>query len=411
MDALAKRIGESRDLVIEAQREMTARPAVGPTAGGEGESAKAAWLIEYLSGLPGLQIELHNARDERVPSGKRPNFRVRLAGKSKRTLWIIAHLDVVAPGDAALWQGSPWELRVEDDLVYGRGVEDNQQAIVSALVALRALAETGTQPDMAFGLICVADEENGNAYGLEFLLKERPDWFKDTDLYLVPDHGTPEGLAVEVAEKSMLWLRVAIEGKQAHGSRPQDGVNSLEAAAALILASKQLYDLFPARDDLFEPPTSTFVPTKIEANVPNVNILPGTDIFYLDCRILPQYPLDDVRKAVRGLADTVEKSNGVRISISDVHASQSPPTLDTKSEPVTRLARSIERVHGGKATFIGIGGGTVAALLRRQGIPAVVWSTLENNPHAYNEHSRISSTLYDAAIMLGMLAEPGDKST
>lgn len=408
MSDIFSKINASRELTIELQRELTARPAIAPEAGGQGEFAKAEWLVHYLSTLPGLQIEWHNAADARVESGLRPNFRVRLAGANPQTLWVIAHLDVVAPGDESLWTQSPWDVRVEDDVIFGRGVEDNQQALVSALVLLKALTEMEA-PAMSFGLICVADEESGNEYGLKYLLNERPDWFKPSDLYLVPDHGSPSGLEIEIAEKSMLWLRVAVEGRQAHASMPQRGNNSLEAAAAMILAAKGLYELFPARNELFEPPISTFASTKIEANVPNINIIPGADTFYIDCRILPEYSLDEVRAAVRRLADPIEAAHGVKITISDVQASQSPPALDPKSDAVTRLSNAIIKVHNGTPTCVGIGGGTVAALLRRADIPAVVWSTMFSNPHVLNERSSISNTLADAAIMAHMLLE-GEQS-
>lgn len=405
MGDIFKKISQSGEMVVELQRELTSRPALAPTAGGQGEQAKAEWLVNYLSTLPGLQIEWHNALDDRVESGLRPNFRVRIAGKNPQTLWAIGHLDVVAPGDESLWEQSPWDLKVEGDRLIGRGVEDNQQAIVSALVLLKALTELEEAPEMSFGLICVADEESGNEYGLKFLLKERPDWFKESDLYLVPDHGSPSGLEIEIAEKSMLWLKIAVEGRQAHASMPSKGVNSLEAAASLILSCKSLYETFGAQDDLFDPPISTFAPTKIEANVPNINIIPGMDVFYLDCRILPQYELDDVRAAVRKLADQAESAHGVKVTVSDVMASQSPPAIEPDAEIIRRLSGAIGKVHGGTPRCMGIGGGTVAAFLRRAGIPAVVWSTLIGNAHAVNEVSSIANTLADSAVMAHMLLE------
>ena len=52
-------------------------------------------------------------------------------------------------------------------------------------------------------------------------------------------------------------------------------------------------------DPLFQPPCCTFVPTRHEENVPNINSLPGKDVFYIDCRILPGISHDDVLASAR----------------------------------------------------------------------------------------------------------------
>ena len=53
----------------------------------------------------------------------------------------------------------------------------------------------------------------------------------------------------------------------------------------------------------------------------------------------------------------------------------------------------------------GIGGGTVAALLRQAGLPAVVWSCIRNTCHQHNEHSSISATIRDAQVFAHVLMQ------
>jgi len=67
---------------------------------------------------------------------------------------------------------------------------------------------------------------------------------------------------IEVAEKSILWLKVRTLGKQAHGSTPEKGINSFKAASFLITELQQLYKTFGKKEQLFSPPISTFEPTK-----------------------------------------------------------------------------------------------------------------------------------------------------
>jgi len=73
------------------------------------------------------------------------------------------------------------------------------------------------------------------------------------------------------------------------------------------------------------------------------------------------------------------------------------------SEVVTRLVRSVQSVFGNQPKLMGIGGGTVAAYLRRAGHQAAVWGTLMHNAHQPNERSSIKNSIKDAKVMAAML--------
>ena len=153
LDSLLSFLDSQRDAVIDLQRQLTAIPALGPDNGGPGEREKADRLKILLAamGLPAPR-EI-NAPDPRVPCGHRPNLAVIMPGAdTSRTLWIISHLDIVPPGDAALWRTDPYVLTVEDDLLYGRGVEDNQQAVVSSVLLAKALAAGHITPPINYGM-------------------------------------------------------------------------------------------------------------------------------------------------------------------------------------------------------------------------------------------------------------------
>ena len=129
----------------------------------------------------------------------------------------------------------------------------------------------------------MADEEFGSEYGIKYLLREHKELFKNDDLILIPDGGDSDGQTIEVAEKNILWLKVHTVGLQSHGSMPEKGKNAYLAACDLALRLNALENIFNAEDELFTPSKSTFQPTKKEANVDTVNIIPGDDVFYMDC--------------------------------------------------------------------------------------------------------------------------------
>jgi succinyl-diaminopimelate desuccinylase len=396
--AVAACIDGYRDEVIRLQTEMCKRPALGPESGGEGEVEKAAWLESYLSGL-GFSVDRYDAPDPRVPCGFRPNLVAVLPGEvAAPRLWLLAHTDVVPPGDPGLWTGDPWVVRVEGDRVIGRGVEDNQAGLVSALLTLKAFREAGLAPRLSIGVALVADEETANTYGLKFLLREHKHLFGKDDWIIVPDSGNPKGTAVEVAEKSILWMRFRVKGKQAHGSEPNRGINAHKAAAHLTTRLDTLYARFRKRDAVFEPPMSTFEPTKREANVPNINTIPGEDVFYFDCRVLPDYRLADVLRAVRALVRETEKKFRVKVEMTTPQQEEAAPPTPSDAPVARAVARAVRQLRRRSAKAIGIGGGTVAKYLREAGFPCVVWSTMDERAHTPDEYAIVSYILDDAKV-------------
>ncbi len=396
--ALLARIAKMAPEMVELMRVITAVPALGPVNGGQGELAKLQALLPHLAAL-GLTLERVDAPDPRVESGLRPNLLAWLPGGDGPAAWVLSHLDVVPPGDPAAWGGDPWSLRVRDGRLYGRGVEDNHHGLVSSFFALKAMNELGITPPGRAGLVLVADEETGSGHGLEHVLRTRPDAFSPADLIVVPDGGDQSGGLIEVTEKSIYWLRVEVGGRQTHGASPHRGVNSLMAAARMMVATREVIAGFPQTDQRFGLPHSTMEPTRIEEGVANVNTIPGRTVFYLDCRLLPEIPLDEVEAALRQRLATIAQQEGATVEISEVQRLQSPPATPSDAPVVRALQAAIRRVHGVEARPGGIGGGTVAAFFRQRGLPVAVWSKTNPSLHQPEEWVEIDTLVKDAQVL------------
>jgi succinyl-diaminopimelate desuccinylase len=404
LGGLQAKAAEKRDAMIGLQKLLTSVPAIGPQSGGTGEWDKAQALISRLSDLGFPSHEMFASPDPRVPSGKRPNIVVTLPGRSAdRAFWIMTHLDIVPPGEQSLWRSDPYALVVEGDRLIGRGVEDNQQSLVASLYATVILRELGLTPRRTVKLLFVADEETGSEHGIQYILGNT-DLFRTTDYALVPDSGSMDGSEIEIAEKSILWLKVRTRGRQCHASVPGKGINAFLAASHLVVRLGGLAAAFGERDALFDPPVSTFTPTRKEANVPNINTMPGDDVFYLDCRILPSVNLEGVLSKIREISRTVEKDFGVTVEIETVQRASSPPT-PADAPLVAALKRALRAVYGVEGKIVGIGGGTVGAFLRKKGIQTVVWSRLEETAHMPNEYCRIPNMIGDCAVMAALMLE------
>ncbi|MCQ2603614.1 MAG: M20 family metallo-hydrolase [Spirochaetia bacterium] len=404
--AITKFIDSNLDTIIELETLLSSIPAISPLSGGEGEYRKAHALEKWLRDRGFENFEYINAPDAKASHGVRPSLILTIPGeKDDRTIWIISHVDVVPPGDLSLWHSDPYKVVVRDGRLYGRGVEDNQHGIVSSVMAALALKENDLIPEYTVKLMFIADEEIGSVYGLNYILREYPDMFRKEDLILIPDSGSSDGTEIEIAEKSMLWLKFTTRGVQCHASMPALGKNAMVAASRLILNLAELENEFKVyQDALFDPPYSTFAPTKKENNIPNVNTIPGEDIFYLDCRILPSVDIESVFQRINDICVHVEQKYGVSITITTVQKSVSKAT-DKDCQIVSRLKKAITAVTGKEVRLIGIGGGTVAAYLRNKGINAAVWSTIDETCHMPDENTTIESLAVDAKVMAHLMLE------
>ena len=235
--------------IIGLERLLTSIPAMAPESDGDGELKKCEALEKYLKEAGFSNFERLDAPDERVSSKIRPNLIVTIPGKNdKERLWIMSHLDVVPPGDLSKWESDPWTVIEKDGKLIGRGVEDNQQGLVSSVFAALAFIKLGITPEHTIKLLFVADEEVGSQYGIIYLLNKH-NLFTNDDLILVPDGGDPKGETIEIAEKTGLWLKVITKGVQTHASMPNTGKNAFVAACDLALSLNDLENHFNKKDD------------------------------------------------------------------------------------------------------------------------------------------------------------------
>ncbi len=396
-------IEASVDGIVELESLLTAVPSMAPESGGTGEMKKAEVLQAWLARNGITKIERFDAPDERVPGGLRPNIVATIpGGDDTGRLWIMSHLDVVPEGDRSMWKTDPFTVVLKDGRLYGRGTEDNQQGLTSSVFAALALLKNGIVPTHTVKLLFVADEECGSKFGIQYLLAKH-DLFRKDDLIIIPDGGNKDGSEIEIAEKNICWLKVSTKGKQCHGSTPDEGANAFLAACDLALRVHELEKtVFTARDPLFHPDRTTLSPTLKEANVPNVNTIPGDDVFCFDMRILPRYPVAQVLAEVEKVMRQVEKAHGVTMSYTILQKNESVATR-AEAPVVKALAGAVGEVYGVKAKAIGIGGGTVGAYLRNAGFDCVVWARLEETAHQPNENALLGNIVGDAKVFASLM--------
>ncbi len=394
LDAVLRKIEGSRDDIIKEMCDIIKIPAISPVNGGLGEGKRADHLMLLLEGYDSvLRIDVPDDTD---PSIMRPNIIAKKKGEESGTVWIVAHTDTVPVGNLEDWDSPPFEPRVEDGKIYGRGTEDNGQAILSSLFASKFI-DKDKLTKKSIGIVFVADEENTSKMGIDYLIKNG--CFSEDDVFIVPDWGSPGGTQIEVAEKNLVWLNFEITGRSTHGSTPDKGVNALSVAAHLIVElENEFRRSYSAEDPKFIPGRSTFEPTKSVGYVDNVNTIPGFYEFAMDIRLIPQFDVDDIVATAERIACIISEKYWADVSVKEIQRHASGKQSSTTSETYLALHDSIKYVTGVEPTPVGVGGATCANFFRANGYDAYVWETGGGTLHAPNEYVEIDNIITDAKV-------------
>jgi acetylornithine deacetylase/succinyl-diaminopimelate desuccinylase-like protein len=221
---------ELRDEVVGLAQALIRIDSASPPGN---ETPVAELLAEYLREA-GVEAELVGPDPERL------NLVARIEGtEDGPSLMLMAHTDVV-PAPTANWTVPPFEARIRDGKLVGRGAVDMKNELAARTVAFAALARSGQPPAGDVVLVAESDEErNLSDVGMSWLARERPDLRCD---YALNEGG---GMLLELAdgrrvvdisvgEKTVTGLRIRVFGQAGHASIPARADNPLRHAATAV---------------------------------------------------------------------------------------------------------------------------------------------------------------------------------
>lgn len=280
---------------------------------------------------------------------KRTNLIARLPGLGNAPpLLLYGHVDVVTTKNQT-WQHPPFEGKIVDDFLWGRGALDMKGGIAMMVAAvLRAQAEGAKLPGDVI-LCVVSDEEAGGDFGAKFLVKEHGDLFEGIN-YAIGEFGGfslhlggRKFYPIMISEKQICWLKATVRGPGGHGSMPVRGGAMaklsrllkqldkrrlpvhitpttrlmLEAVSAELggvtgfilkqltnpLLTNLILNLLGEKGHAFDPLLHNTVSATILEASDKVNVIPGEVSVQLDGRLLPGYTPDDMILELRQILD------------------------------------------------------------------------------------------------------------
>jgi acetylornithine deacetylase len=202
----------------ELLKELVSINSVNPdlVAGAIGEVEIAAFCARWL--------EAHGFEVHRLEERKgRPSIVGIAKGRGGgRSLMFNGHIDTVT---LAGYDGDPLLAKVEDGKIFGRGAFDMKSGVAAMMVAAAKAAKQGLAGDIL--VACVADEEYASIGTAEVARHFKA----DAAIVTEPSH-----LELTLAHKGFVWFDVIVEGRTAHGSRPDIGIDAIAKAGHFLVA-------------------------------------------------------------------------------------------------------------------------------------------------------------------------------
>ncbi len=372
--------------------DLVAINSVNPNYGGPAGGERR--VLEQIAGIlraAGLQPRLEPS----LPPD-RPILRVRLESETPApALLFESHVDTVSISGMSI---PPFEPRVEDGRLYGRGSTDAKGQVVALLHAFLAWAEGPRRPPRPIELAFVVDEEFGFG-GARALAAARP----DVAAIVIAE---PTDLRVVTAHKGSLRFDVTLHGRPAHAAKPHLGVNAISAAAALVAEIDGHYTpLLAARSaPLLGAPT---INTSIVEGGVQYNLVPPSCTLKFDRRIIPGETAASVR------AEFMELFSGARRRFPDFSATLSDPVLDAPclwtepDSPHVRAACAVAGRMGLDSAPLGVDYATDACALVALGCPILIAGPGSiDQAHTADEWIDLAELERGARFYTELIAEP-----
>ncbi|HCL28026.1 MAG TPA: acetylornithine deacetylase [Candidatus Latescibacteria bacterium] len=285
------------------------------------------------------------------PACPRYNVIARWDVGARRTVHFNAHYDVVpvAPAD---WKMAPFSGKIQGGWLYGRGAGDMKGSIVALLGALEALQATGRTPAVNVEVSFTADEETGGALGAGWIVQRG---LVQAD-YAIECEGA-SGSRVGVGHNGVLWLEVQVEGKAAHASSPDRGVNAFEKMSLMVHHLQTLKKRLSSTSRRWRGPDGH--PRQPTINVggvfgggegQKVNTVPSAAHFTIDRRLVPGENLAAAEaELVQTLAEAARRADA-RHHVQALLRIE-PCVVNAQAELPVAFARSVRSVRRHTADF------------------------------------------------------------
>jgi acetylornithine deacetylase len=354
MGAAAEAIdpGAVLTLLGDLVRINSVNPLLVPGAPGETEIAT---FVARRMARQGLEVSVPDA----APG--RPNVIARLRGTGGgKTLILNAHMDTVGVAGMTI---PPFEPRVENGSLFGRGSADTKASLAAMIGAIEAIQRAGINVRGDVVLAAVADEEY-SSLGSEHLART-----ETADGCIV---GEDTQLNRLIAHQGFAWYEIQTIGRAAHGMHPEQGIDAI-AAMGKVLAELDRLDREVLSKNVHPLAGRCVFHNGTIAGGTEPGIYPAICALQIEIGCNPGETMAARRAEIDAILARLAAADPRFQSRVITHIDREPFESDQSSDVVQILGQCVQDVTGRESRLVGENAWMDAALIQAAGIPTVVF--------------------------------------
>ncbi len=271
------------------------------------------------------------------------------SGNAGPHLLFAGHTDVVPPGPLDEWRTSPFEPRIENGKLYGRGAADMKLSLAAMIVAVEELITSDTPLEGTLSFLITSDEEadaiDGTRHAVTVLAERgiRPDFC----IVGEPSSSETVGDVVRCGRRGSMNAKLVFTGIQGHVAYPDDADNPVHGALEVL---SELTSYRWDEGNAYYPPSSLQV-SNVRAGTGASNVIPGTLEVDFNIRFNTEQTPDEIKRIISEMLDRSGRAWSIDWSLSGL------PFLTQESAFTDTVCRAIEK-ETGKLPELSTSGGT-----------------------------------------------------
>lgn len=291
-----------------------------------------------------------------------------------RHIMFAGHVDVVPPGDRALWDDDPFSGAIDGDRLYGRGAQDMKGGLAAMVTAALRWAESGEAGQVS--LLITGDEEGPAINGTRAMVPWCAERMRvDGAIVGEPTSSTVLGDTVKVGRRGSLTGTLTVEGLQGHAAYPEKALNPIPT---LLVAGQALGEPLDGGTEAF--PATNLEIVSIDVGNPADNVIPAAATMRFNVRFCDLWTGESLQQALRERIERV--AGNVPFSLSFRLSGEAFRADDPAF--VAQVAGAIEATLGVKPV-LSTSGGTSDARFIAALCPVVEFGAVGDLMHQANE--------------------------
>jgi len=356
---------------IELARDLIRRPSVTP------DDAGCQALIGDLLRAGGYTVE-------HLRFGSVDNLWAR-RGSGGPMVVFAGHTDVVPPGAESEWLVPPFEARIEDGLLKGRGAADMKGSLAAMIAAGLRFASTYPEHAGSIGFLLTSDEEGVADDGTLRVMQALAARGEHFDYCIVGEPSSSERLGdtVRVGRRGSLSGIMKVRGIQGHVAYPLEADNPMHSLARFIAAVTAA----PIDAGNAHFPPTTFQMVHLHSDAGAVNVVPGE----ASCRFNFRYSTQWNQRTLAAWAEDKLTAAGVDYEITWRNAGE--PFLTEPGTLTDAVTAAVEAETGLTPELSTSGGTSDGRFIAPYGIDVVEVGPLNKTIHKVNEEVSVADLI------------------